>query len=89
MFDNVYINDETLVVAEYNAQISNIIELSETIAKIAILHASMSQNFDVSDIIIESSQLPNGAISVAFNIRTTHVAFNVRTTNVEFNISVS
>ena len=89
MFDNVYINDETLVVAEYNAQISNIIELSETIAKIAILHASMSQNFDVSDIIIESSQLPNGAISVAFNIRTTNVAFNVRTTNVVFNISVS
>ena len=78
MFDNIYITDELSVNAEYNVKIENTVHIAETIAKIAILHASLSQNLDVSDIIAEVSQLPSGKISISFRVRTTNIIFNIQ-----------
>ena len=93
--DSISISDNNSVNITYNVSVSDVLSFSDTVSKIAMLRAIVAEQFNINDIAMEVSQLPNGKCSVTFTMKipgavitqsTGSIGCNIKTATITFNL---
>ena len=84
--ESIILTDESTVQATFNVEINDTLQFIDVISNIAILKASISEVLGISDIISETSLLPNGKVSISFTVKTPNITESLKIPEVSGNI---
>lgn len=75
--DSLSFSDSTIINANFNVEVTDNLHLIETLSNIARLQAVIIENLGLHDVVVESSTLPSGKITISFKTSKGSIGFNV------------